>query len=215
MHDHRHRFIRTCINNDILRFGEFTLKSGRISPYFFNAGLFNDGGLLAELASQYARAIASELDGGYMLYGPAYKGIPIVAATAVQLFRDHGLTVPYAFNRKEAKDHGEGGLIVGAPLRGDVVILDDVITAGTSVNESMEIIDSAGATPRAIVIALDRQETADGNTSSAVQLVEERYRVPVISLIALEDLVSYLKGSGEMKQHHDAIQRYRDAYGCR
>ena len=206
-------FIETCIKNSILQFGEFKLKSGRISPYFFNAGLFNDGELLGHLAQYYAETISGNLESDFMLYGPAYKGIPLVAAIAVQLFQYQDRNVPYAFNRKESKDHGEGGLIVGADLHGQVVIVDDVITAGASIHESVKIIESAGAQPAAIAIALDRQEVADGDSRSAVQKIEDQYQIPVLSLLKLDSLVSYLQSTSEFQKYYDAIASYRDRYG--
>jgi orotate phosphoribosyltransferase len=206
-------FIDICIKNNILQFGEFKLKSGRISPYFFNAGLFNNGELLGHLARYYAELISRNLDSGFMLYGPAYKGIPLVAAIAVQLFQFQDQNVAYAFNRKESKDHGEGGLIVGADLQGKVVIVDDVITAGTSIHESVKIIESAGAQPAAIAIALDRQEIADGETRSAVQKIQDQYQIPVLSLLRLDSLVSYLQSTTGYQKHYDAITSYRDKYG--
>ena len=206
-------FIDICIKNNILQFGEFKLKSGRTSPYFFNAGHFNNGELLGHLAKFYSEVISRSLDSGFMLYGPAYKGIPLVAAIAVQLFQYQDRNVPYAFNRKERKDHGEGGLIVGADLQGQVVIVDDVITAGTSIHESVKIIESAGAQPAAVAIALDRQEIADGETRSAVQKIQDQYQIPVLSLIGLDNLVSYLQSSSGYQKHYDAIASYRERYG--
>ncbi len=206
-------FLDICVRNKILCFGEFTLKSGRSSPYFFNAGLFNTGELLGQLAKFYALLISAELKNDFMLYGPAYKGIPLATAIAVQLANHQKRNVAYAFNRKETKDHGEGGNIVGAALNGDVVIVDDVITAGTSINESVKIIKSAGAKPCAIAIALDRQEIADGDTHSAVQKIEQQYNVPVLSLLKLDDLVNYLQSTQEYRQYYDAVAAYRDAYG--
>lgn len=209
----KNELLDLCVRNKILCFGEFTLKSGRSSPYFFNAGLFNNGELLGQLAKCYAAYIADKLTDDFMLYGPAYKGIPLVAAIAVQLANHQKRNVAYAFNRKETKHHGEGGNLVGAPLNGNVVIVDDVITAGTSINESVKIIRSAGATPCAIAIALDRQEIADGDTQSAVQKMEQQYNIPILSLLKLDDLVNYLQSTQEYRQHYDAIAAYRDAYG--
>jgi orotate phosphoribosyltransferase len=215
MNDYQSDFLELCIENEILLFGEFTLKSGRISPYFFNAGRFDNGLLLSQLASSYARLISDNLGSDIMLYGPAYKGIPLAAATAVQMSEKQNINVPYAFNRKEAKDHGEGGNIVGAPLSGKVVVIDDVITAGTSVNESAEIIKSAGAELHAIVIALDRQEIADGDILSAVKKVEDRYGAPVLSLIKLENLVEYIRNSVKFEKYFDSIDAYRTRYGLK
>ena len=213
MNDYQSRFLELCIENEILLFGEFTLKSGRVSPYFFNAGRFDNGLLLSQLASSYGQLISENLGEDIMLYGPAYKGIPLAAATAVQMAEKQNINIPYAFNRKETKDHGEGGNIVGAPLSGKVVVIDDVITAGTSVNESVEIIQSAGANLHAIVIALDRQEVADGDTLSAVKKVEDRYGAPVLSLIKLENLVEYIRSSTKFEKHFDSINDYRTRYG--
>ena len=206
--------IDLCVRNNILCFGEFTLKSGRTSPYFFNAGLFNNGALLGQLAKFYAIHITAQLSDDFMLYGPAYKGIPLVSAIAVQFANYHQQNIRYAFNRKETKQHGEGGNLVGATLNGKVVIVDDVITAGTSINESVNIIQSAGAVPYAIAIALDRQEIAEGNTQSAVQKIEQQYNIPVLSLLKLDDLVHYLHTTPAYRQHYNAIVAYRDAYGC-
>ncbi len=214
MKSYQIELLQTCIENDILRFGEYTLKSGRESPYFFNAGLFNNGGLLARIARSYARLLSEKITHDYMLYGPAYKGIPLVAATAVQLAQYHGASVDYAFNRKEKKDHGEGGNIVGAGLRGNVVILDDVITAGTSVVESIERIRAAGAAPRALVIALDRQETMVNGNLSAVQMIERECRIPVYALLRLEDLIAFLRENPKFRTHFEEISRYRDTYGA-
>jgi orotate phosphoribosyltransferase len=189
--DFRQEFIEFAVAQDVLRFGEFRTKGGRLSPYFFNAGLFNDGAALGRLAEFYAKAIAAsgiEVDA---LFGPAYKGIPLVAAIAVALARA-GRNLPFSFNRKEAKDHGEGGSIVGAPLAGRVLIIDDVITAGTSVRESVELIRAAGATPCGVVIALDRMERGSGQLS-AVQEVERDYAIRVLAVASLDDLMSFLQ----------------------
>jgi orotate phosphoribosyltransferase len=204
-------FIDLCLQLGVLRFGEFQLKSGRVSPYFFNAGLFNSGTALAELGRAYAQAIHSAGIKFDVLFGPAYKGIPLVATSAVALSDRHGRDVPWAFNRKEAKDHGEGGNIVGAPLRGRVLIVDDVITAGTAIREATDIIRGAGAEPVGVVLALDRQERGQGPLS-AVQEVEQTLGLPVISILRLGDLVDYLQNSGDAAQLA-AIQRYRGEYG--
>jgi orotate phosphoribosyltransferase len=204
-------FIELCLGLGVLRFGEFKLKSGRLSPYFFNAGGFNTGRALAELGRHYADAI--ERSGWHfdVLFGPAYKGIPLVAATSVALADRHGRDVPWAFNRKEAKDHGEGGNIVGAPLRGRVLIVDDVITAGTAIRESIEIITAAGGQPVGVVLALDRQERGTGQLS-AVQEVEQTLRLPVTSILRLADLIDYLEQSGNATQLA-ATRAYRAQYG--
>ena len=212
-------FIDLCIHANILRFGEFELKSGRLSPYFFNAGLFNDGRLLTELANGYADVVhanLAEIGPEPMLYGPAYKGIPLAAATSIQLVQRHRTNLPYAFNRKEAKDHGEGGVVVGSELIGDVIIIDDVITAGTSVNESAAIIQAAGARVAAVIIALDRQEVAGGSDRSAVQQVENALGAPVYSIISLDDLIDHLEHSeaaGEAAKYASSVVAYRDRYG--
>lgn len=216
MHSDKNSFIKLCIDNEILRFGEFTLKSGRVSPYFFNAGLFNNGQLLAELAGYYAALIVKKLApnlGEFMLYGPAYKGIPLAAATAVQLSSQYDFKVDYAFNRKETKDHGEGGIIVGAPLQGNVVIIDDVITAGTSVRESVDIIKSEGATPAAVAIALDRQEVTERQNRSAVQSVQHNYKLPVHAIIMLEDLIDHLQQDSANQEYAESVINYRNMYG--
>ncbi len=215
----RQEFIQFSLENGVLRFGEFTTKAGRKSPYFFNAGLFNDGASLGQLADFYAQTL---IDSGVefdMLFGPAYKGITLAAATSVALAA-RGRNAPFAFNRKEAKDHGEGGTIVGAPLEGKVVIVDDVISAGTSVNESVEIIRAAGATPCAVLIALDRMERSGKDDAlsahSAVQEVSQKYGIPVISIGNLNDLLGYLSNSGtnpELGQYREAVMAYRNKYG--
>ncbi len=208
----KNAFLQLIISNQILRFGEFTLKSGRVSPYFFNAGLFNTGTLLADLAGYYAKCIMANIEGDFVLYGPAYKGIPLVAATAVQLKQNEGRNVAYAFNRKEAKDHGEGGLIVGAALEGNVVIIDDVITAGTSIRESVEIIEAAGAKVKAVVIAVDRQEKAGDQSLSAVQSVTQQYGVPVYSVVALDDIVQFASDDPSLQANAQTMKDYQKRY---
>lgn len=216
----RQDFIRFSVDAGVLRFGEFVTKAGRASPYFFNAGLFNDGRLLGRLAGFYAQTL---LDAGMefdMLYGPAYKGIPLVAAVAVAL-AERGRNVPFSYNRKEAKDHGEGGTLIGAPVQGRVVIVDDVISAGTSVNESVKVIRQAGGTPAAVLIALDRMERSgrDGALSSysAVQEVMRTYQIPVLSIANLDDLMAYLEQAGTssvLSQYRGAVEAYRARYGA-
>ena len=209
--DFRQEFIRFTIEQDVLRFGEFKTKAGRLSPYFFNAGLFCDGASLKQLAQFYAKALlASDLSFD-MLFGPAYKGIPLVAAVAVAL-ADAGRNMPYSFNRKEAKDHGEGGAVIGAPLAGRVLIVDDVISAGTSVRESVNLIRASNAIPCGVAIALDRMERGSG-TMSAVQEVGASYNIPVISIATLDDLVAYLRADPRQEQHLAAVGRYREQYG--
>jgi orotate phosphoribosyltransferase len=212
MQDYKRQFIQFAIENQVLRFGEFTLKSGRISPYFFNAGLFNSGAQLAKLGRFYASAIVDSGIAFDTLFGPAYKGIPLASAAAIALAEQHQRSVPWCFNRKEAKDHGEGGNIVGAPLKGKVLIIDDVITAGTAIRESMDIIQAAGATAAGVVIALDRQERGKGE-KSAIQEVEQNFGIQVVSIISLADLMSYLKDDATLVQHLPAIEAYRAQYG--
>lgn len=209
--DFRQEFIRFTIEQNVLRFGKYQTKAGRLSPYFFDAGLFHDGAALKRLAQFYAKAILAGGVGFDMLFGPAYKGIPLVAATAIAL-ADAGRNVPYSFNRKEAKDHGEGGSVIGAPLVGRVLIVDDVISAGTSVRESVEIIRSGGAAPCGVVIALDRMERGSGNLS-AVQEVRAHYNIPVTSIATLDDLIGYLKADPRRAPDLAAVARYRDTYG--
>ncbi|MBK6639198.1 MAG: orotate phosphoribosyltransferase [Rhodocyclaceae bacterium] len=204
-------FIAFACAQGVLRFGEFTTKAGRQSPYFFNAGLFNDGASLGRLCDYYALAIQNSGLHVDVIFGPAYKGIPLAAGTAIALAR-LGQNIPFAYNRKEAKDHGEGGTLVGAPLAGNVLIIDDVITAGTSVRESVELIRAAGAKPAGVVIALDRQECGQ-SPLSAVQEVENSYGIPVVSVARLADLIEYLSGSIELESRLDAVRAYREKYG--
>jgi orotate phosphoribosyltransferase len=212
MQSYQKEFLDFALNTGVLRFGEFTLKSGRISPYFFNAGLFNTGNSLARLGRYYAQAIADSGIEFDVLYGPAYKGIPLAAVTAAALADHHNMDVPYAFNRKEAKDHGEGGIIVGHELKGKVLIIDDVISAGTSVRESMDIIDAQGAKAAGVVIALDRQEKGKGELS-AIQEVERDYNIPVAAIVRLENLIEYLQGDDSNIESLAMIEKYRDQYG--
>ena len=209
--DFRQEFIEFALGCKVLRFGEFTTKAGRLSPYFFNAGLFNDGQSLGRLSEFYAKAAEAGGVDFDMLFGPAYKGIPLVATIAVALAQ-RGRNFPFAYNRKEAKDHGEGGSIVGAPLAGRVLIADDVISAGTSVRESVDLIRAAGATPAGVLIALDRQERGQGELS-AVQEVERDYGIPVIAVAGLRDLMGYLEYHPEFSSHKIAVERYREQYG--
>lgn len=204
-------FIAFAVETGVLRFGEFKTKAGRLSPYFFNAGLFNDGASLNRLTDFYARTLLASQLPCDMLFGPAYKGIPLVAGTAIALAQK-GRNLPYCFNRKEAKDHGEGGTLIGAPLAGRVLIVDDVISAGTSVRESVELIRAAGATPGGVIIALDRMERGQGSLS-AVQEVQQDYGMPVVAVATLDDLLSYLGGRPELAQNLQAVFRYRQQYG--
>lgn len=212
MLDYQREFIEFALHHEVLRFGEFTLKSGRKSPYFFNAGLFNSGASLGRLGEYYARAIVESGIAYDMLFGPAYKGIPLATAAAIALARLFGRDVPYCFNRKEAKDHGEGGMTIGSPLSGRVLIVDDVISAGTSVNESVQIIRSAGATPAGVVIAVDRQERGSGPLSAA-QEVRQRHGIDVASVINLETMLEFLKASPGSADFAERVQAYRRAYG--
>ena len=209
--DFRQEFIEFALGCKVLRFGEFTTKAGRLSPYFFNAGLFNDGQSLARLAEFYAKAVDAGDVRFDMLFGPAYKGIPLVTATAAALAEHEHMNLPFAFNRKEAKDHGEGGTIVGAPLAGRVLIVDDVMTAGTAIRESVEIIRAQGATPAGVLIALDREERGQGELS-AVQEVQQTLGLPVVSVLRLRDLMAHLESAGEQAVL-DAVRVYRDRYG--
>jgi len=211
MQAYQEKFIQMCLKNKVLCFGEFTLKSGRISPYFFNAGLFNNGSSLADLGNYYAQAIIESNIEFDILFGPAYKGIPLVSTTVIALAHKNK-NVCYAFNRKEAKDHGEGGMIVGAALQGKVLIVDDVITAGTAVRESMNIIAKEGAKPAGIVIAMDRQERGQGELS-AVQEVEQTYNIPVISVIKLEHLLQFAAKNIEFEKYLPALEQYHSQYG--
>jgi orotate phosphoribosyltransferase len=205
-------FIDLCVQLGVLRFGSFTLKSGRESPYFFNAGLFNTGAAIGAVGRAYAAALAASNLKFDMLFGPAYKGIPLVTITAAVLAERHGLNVPFAFNRKEAKDHGEGGNTVGSPLKGRVLIVDDVITAGTAIRESIDLIEAAGATPAGVLLALDRQERASGSDFSAVQEVRNEYRIPVISVVNLSDLMHHVSRSGQPGDLL-SMRQYRERYG--
>lgn len=212
MQSYQREFLDFALDVGVLRFGQFTLKSGRISPYFFNAGLFNRGSSLARLGGFYAQAIVNSGIQFDVLYGPAYKGIPLAAVTAAALYDRHGIDVPYAFNRKEAKDHGEGGSIVGHPLEGRILIIDDVITAGTAIRESMDVIKAQGATPAGVVIALDRQERGTGERS-AIQEVENDYGMPVAAIVQLQHLVEYLAEKPDAEASLQLIRAYRDQYG--
>ena len=214
MQDFRREFLDFAIQTGVLRFGQFTLKSGRSSPYFFNTGLFNSGQGLAQLGRYYARAIIQSGIKFDMIFGPAYKGIPLAAATVIALADYHGLDIPYAFDRKEAKDHGEGGNIVGAPLQGQVLIIDDVITAGISATYSIDLIRENNAEAAGFVIALDRQEMAPDSSSSAIQTLENEQNLPVFSIATLDDLAGLLEQDPEKVEILEDIKAYRDEYGC-
>ena len=208
----RQNFIELALECEVLQFGEFELKSGRISPYFFNAGKFSNGGALARLGRCYAAALNASGLHVDMLFGPAYKGIPLVSTTAMALSEQHGMDLPFAFNRKEAKTHGEGGNIVGAPLAGDVVVIDDVMTAGTAIRESMAILNESGAQGAGVVIGLDRCERGDGERS-AVQQVEQDWGLTVVSVVSLHDIIAWVESNPAMAQHREALERYRERYG--
>lgn len=212
MKAYQREFIEFALNKQVLRFGEFTLKSGRTSPYFFNAGLFNTGGDLARLGRFYASALVDSNIDFDLLFGPAYKGIPIATTTAVALADHHNKDLPYCFNRKEAKTHGEGGSLVGSPLEGKVMLVDDVITAGTAIRESMEIIKAHGAELSGVLIALDRQEKGKGELS-AIQEVERDFGTKVISIVTLTDLITYLEEQPDMADSLATIKQYQEDYG--
>lgn len=211
MHDYQQKFIEFAIRRNVLRFGEFTLKSGRTSPYFFNAGLFNTGEDLLELSKAYAAALQRSGLNYDIIFGPAYKGIPLATVTAMALAAD-GENKPFAFNRKEKKDHGEGGNIVGAALQGNVLIVDDVITAGTAIRESIDIIRGAGAEPAGVLIALDRQERGAGELS-AIQEVKKDFGIPVVSIITLDQVLDYLQSRPGFDEHAQKVAAYREEYG--
>lgn len=212
MQKYQHDFIQLAIKHQALCFGEFTLKSGRTSPYFFNAGRFQTGSALAELGRYYAAAIKDAKIDFDIVFGPAYKGIPLAATTAIALSDHHNQDLPYCYNRKEAKDHGEGGTLVGAPLKGKVLIVDDVITAGTAVREVMSIIQAAGAQPAAVLIGLNRQERGQGELS-AIQEVEQSFGIPVVSIINLNHIIHYLEGQANQQEMVNKIKAYRETYG--
>jgi orotate phosphoribosyltransferase len=212
MRAYKEQFIKLALEIGVLRFGQFRLKSGRMSPYFFNSGLFNTGYAAAKLGRHYAAAAAQSEIEFDMIFGPAYKGIPLAALTAAALAEHHGIDVPFCFNRKEAKDHGEGGLIVGAPVSGRVLIVDDVITAGTAIRESVEVIRQAGGELAGVLLALDRQERGSG-AASAVQEVAQVYGIRVASIINLDDLVDHLEESAEFGQFLPLVRDYRQRYG--
>lgn len=211
MKPYQKAFIELALNASALKFGEFTLKSGRVSPYFFNAGLFQTGAALAELGQAYSQALVESGASFDMLFGPAYKGIPLVSTTAVAFHQQFNRDLPYGYNRKEAKAHGEGGTLVGAPLEGKVAIIDDVITAGTAIREVLHMLESHQASPAAIVVGLDRQEKGQGE-HSAIQELQQETGVPVVSIIKLAHIIDYLREQGDQAQL-DAVMAYRDSYG--
>ena len=214
MRDYQAEFIDFAIRNKVLQFGEFTLKSGRASPYFFNSGLFNDGSSIGQLGTFYLRAIEHAGLPFDMLFGPAYKGIPLVTAVAIAYARERARPLPYSFNRKEEKDHGEGGVVAGASLHGSVLVIDDVITAGTSIHYSIELIRRHGARAAAVVIALDRQERGrDDAEISAIEEIERCYEIPVVPIVTLDNLVEFLQGQPEYSEQLGKVIRYREEYG--
>lgn len=212
MKDYKKQFIEIALAKNVLKFGDFTLKSGRKSPYFFNAGLFNSGKDLANLGKFYAEAIIDANLDYDLIFGPAYKGIPIASATVTQLYEKFNKDIPWCCNRKEAKDHGEGGNLIGSPLQGRVLLVDDVITAGTAIRESMGIIEKNGAKLAGVVVALDRQEKGKSDLS-AIQEIERDYKIQVISIITLNDLINYLEQVPAMKEHLAKVSEYRSQYG--
>ncbi|MEO8748655.1 MAG: orotate phosphoribosyltransferase [Rhodanobacter sp.] len=214
MHDYQREFIDLMLQRDVLRFGEFTLKSGRVSPYFFNLGRLDSGGALSRLGKAYAQALTNSGLAVDMLFGPAYKGIALAAATAMALAEQHQRDLPWAYNRKETKDHGEGGTLVGAPLAGRVLIVDDVMTAGTAVRQSLALIRAQGATPAGILIALDRQERGTGTRSAAQEIAEDE-GVPVIAITSLDDILAFAGARRELANAHAALLAYRAEYGVK
>lgn len=212
MEDYQRKFIELAITEQVLRFGEFTLKSGRVSPYFFNAGLFNTGKALAALGSYYAQAIIDNCSEFDVIFGPAYKGIPLASAAAIALAQDFDRNVPYCFNRKEAKAHGEGGVLVGAPLRGRVLVIDDVITAGTAISEVLDIVRAEGAQVSGVIVGLDRKERGRGKLS-AIQEIEAEHHITVTSIVDIDDILTYIRGSQLDDSIVDRIQKYQSKYG--
>ena len=213
MQPYKVEFLELALELGVLKFGEFKLKSGRMSPYFFNAGLFSNGYAAAKLGRYYAAAVVDTAPEFDMLFGPAYKGIPLVALTAAALAEHHDEDVPFAYNRKEAKQHGEGGNTIGAPLQGRVLILDDVITAGTAIGEAVGLIRTAGATPAGVLVSLDREEVGGSSRRSAIQEIQEKLSVPVRAIVTLTDLIEHLEGSAEFSSYLPAVRAYRNRYG--
>jgi orotate phosphoribosyltransferase len=214
MYSYQKQFIEFCIQNKVIRFGKFTLKSGRVSPYFFDAGLYNSGKTISKLGEFYAQAIKNSAINFDILFGPAYKGIPLVVTTAIALAETYNIDKPFCFNRKTAKGHGEGGNLIGAPLKGKVLLIDDVITAGTAINEAAKIIRSNNAKLCGVCIALNRQEKGK-HELSAVQEIEQKYKIKVISIITLDDLIAYVEKSSIFKKHLEKIKVYREQYGVK
>lgn len=212
MHLYQKQFIEFCIQNEVIRFGKFTLKSGRISPYFFDAGLFNSGHTISKLGTFYAQAIKNSAINFDILFGPAYKGIPLVVTTAIALAEKYNIDKPFCFNRKTAKNHGEGGNLIGAPLKGKALVIDDVITAGTAINEAAKIIHSNKAKLCSVCVALNRQEKGT-HKLSAIQEIEQKYKIKVISIITLDDLITYVEKSSTLKKYLEKIKVYRKKYG--
>jgi len=215
MKDYQHEFLDFAIETGVLCFGEFTLKSGRVSPYFFNSGLFNTGESLARLGRYYAQSITDSGIDFDCMFGPAYKGIPLVATASVALYDNHQRNVPYVFNRKEAKDHGEGGNTVGAKLEGKVLVIDDVISSGMSIDESVDIIKAAGAAMGGVSISLDRMERGLDSDLTAIQAVEQRHGIKVVSIVNLDNLIEYLETKADQTEHLERIRRYRSKYGAK
>ena len=213
MQEYQRKFIELALSKGVLKFGSFVLKSGRTSPYFFNAGGFNTGDDLATLGSFYAHALVDSGIKFDVLFGPAYKGIPLACATAMALAREHGINMPWCFNRKEKKDHGEGGNLVGAPLKGDILLVDDVITAGTAIRESDEIIKANGAHFKAALIALNRKEKGQGE-KSAIAEAEETLGIKIVSIVSFDDLLKYIENDDKLKEHVPAMLEYRKQYGA-
>ena len=212
MQSYKQAFLEFAIQQEVLRFGEFKLKSGRLSPYFFNAGLFNTGQALGKLGRLYAQAIIEAGMTFDVLYGPAYKGIPLAVATAVALAEQHGKNVPYAFNRKEPKDHGEGGNVIGGTLSGRVLVIDDVLTAGTAIREAMKLIKASGGQPAGVIISLNREERGNGQRS-AIQEIEDEYGIQITSIASSGDLLDFMRNRDDLQQYVPAMEAYRKEYG--
>lgn len=216
MKGYQREFIEFCLANDVLRFGSFTLKSGRVSPYFFNAGLFNSGKSITSIGRFYAAAILDQQFKYDVLFGPAYKGVPLVVASSIALYMDHQIDAPYSFNRKEKKDHGEGGSIVGTPLEGDILVVDDVITAGTAINESIQIIKGSKANLCGVIVAVDRAEIApDGSGKSAIQAIQEQNGIPVRAIITIDHIIEFMTEKGTYVQELEQMKAYKAQYGLK